>query len=215
MLIRHGESMGNATRAFLGHTDLDITEKGRMQAKATADLLKDRRIDVIYSSDLIRAYNTAKPIAEAKGLEIIPSKNLREIYAGEWEGLTIGEIKARYPESYGIWRSDTMKAICDGGESIVGLQARIKREVFRIVNENKGKCICITSHAAAIGSFIDYLRTELSDPEYTEFHWVTNASVTTVDFYDDGSFSIVRESEDEHLLSIPSVPFEESKDGSK
>ncbi len=209
ILIRHGESAGNASRAFLGHTDLDITEKGRMQAKATAELLKNRKIDVIYSSDLIRAHNTAKPIAELKGIDINTSKELREIYAGEWEGLTIEDIKARYPESYAIWRGDTMKATCNGGESVVELQNRIKREVLRILGENKGKTVCITSHAAAIGSFIDYLRTELKDPEYTTFHWVTNASVTTVDFYDDGSFDIIRESEDEHLSALPSVPFEE------
>ena len=209
ILIRHGESKGNAQRAFLGHTNWDVTEKGRAQAETTAAFLKNEKIDVIYSSDLIRAYSTAKPIAEDRGLKINTSEKLREIYAGKWEGKHIAEIIAEFPDTYAVWRTDTMKAVCDGGESVLGLQERIKREVLRILEENKGKTVCITTHATSIGVFIDYLHRELKDPDYTAFRWVTNASVTMVDFFDDGSFKIVKESEDRHLAHIPAEPYRE------
>ena len=61
--IRHGESLGNAARKILGHTDLDLSELGYRQAFATAEHLKDIHIDVIYSSDLMRAMHTAEPNA--------------------------------------------------------------------------------------------------------------------------------------------------------
>ena len=77
-LVRHGESIGNAQRCFLGHTDLDLTEYGYRQAKCTADFLSDIRIDEVYSSSLIRAYNTALPNAAMRSLTVKRSDMLRE-----------------------------------------------------------------------------------------------------------------------------------------
>ena len=68
-LIRHGESQGNAVRAFLGHTNLDLTKKGHDQAECTAKYLKNIHADVIYSSDLLRAYSTAEHTAKIKGMD--------------------------------------------------------------------------------------------------------------------------------------------------
>ena len=73
ILIRHGESLGNAVRKLLGHTDLDLSPLGYQQAEAAAVALKDERIDAIYSSDLLRAYNTAVPHARLRGIDVIPS----------------------------------------------------------------------------------------------------------------------------------------------
>ena len=87
-LVRHGQSLGNLTNTFLGHTDLDLSDLGYSQAKSVCQYLSDRQIDVIYSSDLLRAYNTAKPLSRLLNKEINKSYNLREIYAGEWEGKT-------------------------------------------------------------------------------------------------------------------------------
>ena len=72
--IRHGQSEGNLKHLFLGHTDLDLTDLGRKQAERVGDFFKDIHVDAIYSSDLLRAYHTACPVAKAKGLEIIKSE---------------------------------------------------------------------------------------------------------------------------------------------
>ena len=98
--IRHGESQANKRDAFIGHTDLDLTELGHQQAQMAAEYLKDISADVIYASDLKRAYNTAMHTADAKGMEIIPNKNLREIFAGKWEDKTFNELEKSFNDSY-------------------------------------------------------------------------------------------------------------------
>ena len=92
LLVRHGQSIGNATKTILGHTDLDLSELGYKQAEVTANELKNEKIDLIFSSDLKRAYNTALFHAKMRDLEVITSKNLREVYLGAWEGQTINNI---------------------------------------------------------------------------------------------------------------------------
>ena len=84
--VRHGQSLGNAERVLLGHCDLDLSPLGVQQAKLTAEAMKDFPIDIIYSSDLLRAYNTAKPHADLRGISVIPDKCFRECYLGDWEG---------------------------------------------------------------------------------------------------------------------------------
>ena len=72
IMVRHGESLGNAEGFFAGQTDIPLTPLGQRQAERTAEYLRDRKIDRIYSSDLIRSMQTAAPTARMHGLEIIP-----------------------------------------------------------------------------------------------------------------------------------------------
>jgi broad specificity phosphatase PhoE len=107
LLVRHGESLGNANREFLGHTDKDLSELGYRQAEITASYLSWLKIDSVYSSDLLRAHNTAKPHAELRGIDVYDSRNLREIYAGIWEGKKMKDIIAEYADFYyNVWREN-------------------------------------------------------------------------------------------------------------
>ena len=104
IITRHGQSIANAQLRFAGHSDFDLSETGHTQAALVAKYLcENLHIDAIYSSDLLRAYNTALPTARALGMDIIPSTALREIFAGEWEGHTTDEIAAYYAEDFGVW----------------------------------------------------------------------------------------------------------------
>ena len=78
IIIRHGQSLGNAKRILLGHTDWDLSDLGREQAVFTARALSGRKIDAVYSSDLLRAYNTVLPEAAERGLEVITEPGLRD-----------------------------------------------------------------------------------------------------------------------------------------
>ena len=97
-LIRHGESEANKIDAFAGHSQFNLTEQGRAQAKKAAEYLSTLPIDVIYSSDLPRAYQTAQATAERLGIDIIKSERLREINAGKWQGLLFAAVKEKYKE---------------------------------------------------------------------------------------------------------------------
>ena len=76
VIIRHGESLANKERIMIGQSDYDLSDRGREQAAATAEFLKNEHFDAIYSSDLCRAYNTALPNAKLRGLEIITDEGL-------------------------------------------------------------------------------------------------------------------------------------------
>ena len=198
-IVRHGQSEGNALRKFLGHTDLGLTELGHKQGKKTAEYLKDKGIDAIYSSDLVRAYDTAKYLGDMLGIEPVKSQNLREIFAGEWEGRAITEIIDLY-ENYQVWLNDFGKVRCDGGESTLELQQRIEKELIRIAEENDGKTVMIATHAGAIRA-MSCIWLGLDISESKNITWVSNASVTDVT-YDNGKWILGTIGYDEHLTGL-------------
>lgn len=196
-LIRHGQSLANEMDAFLGHDDLDLTEKGRRQAEMTAEYLKDIPVDVIYSSDLKRAYHTSLATAEKKGMQVIRNKNLREVNAGEWEQKTFRELESRYAEDYGVWVNDIGNARCTGGESVVELQQRFTTEVEKLARENEGKTIFIFTHATPIRVLRAAWENKTKD-EIKLVPWASNASVTR-GIYEDGAFRILEYSIDSFM----------------
>jgi len=182
-LIRHGESMANERDAFIGHTDLDLTQKGRFQAGMAAEYLKDIPVDVIYSSDLIRAYHTAEYTSKTKGIEIIKNKNLREIFAGEWENKTFCELEKEYPDEYNTWMNNIGEAKCIGGESVKDMAKRIIAEMEKIVHENEGKTVFVFTHGTPIRVLCAAWNGK-SDDEIGEVEWASNASVTHAEYAD-------------------------------
>lgn len=185
-LIRHGQSVGNLYDLFLGHTDLDLTELGKKQAERVASYFENIKIDAIFSSDLKRAYHTACPLAERKGLPIIKCPEMREIFAGEWEGKVFAEIRKESPMG-DVWWEDTGNARPDGGESVAELQQRILAEVSRLAKENEGKSICIFTHFTPIYA----LKTAWAGVSVSEMKNMpkpSNASVTHV-VYENGEFA--------------------------
>lgn len=198
-IVRHGQSEGNATRRFLGHTDLGLTELGHKQGRKTAEYLKDKGVDAIYSSDLVRAYDTAKYLGDLIGVEPMKTKELREIFAGEWEGRELSDILSNY-DNYQIWLGDFGNVRCDGGESTLELLQRIEKELIRIASVNDGKTVMIATHAAAIRVMCCLWKgIELSQAK--NIKWVSNASVTDVT-YDNGKWTIGCIGYDEHLAGL-------------
>lgn len=197
LIIRHGQSIGNLERRFLGHTDLDLSELGYKQASIVTEYLKNEKIDIIYSSDLKRAYNTVKPIAECRNLKIIKSERLREIYAGEWENGDYEYLSKNFSDEYEKWKNDIGNACCNGGESVIELQDRVYEEVLKIAKENIGKTVCIGTHATPIRTLCAKIEGIKKDDMY-KVPWATNASVTTVT-YDGKELKIVKYAEDEFM----------------
>ena len=155
ILIRHGQSVGNATKTILGHTDLDLSDLGYKQAEVTANELKNEKIDIICSSDLKRAYNTAYFHAKMRNMEVVTSENLREVYLGAWEGQTIEAVIAKWGrEAIEVdWLGNFGLFTFPDGEKIMDAGKRFYDEVYRISKENQGKTILIAAHAAVIRAF--------------------------------------------------------------
>lgn len=98
ILVRHGQSEGNASGIVQGHLDFDLTDLGRTQAMATAERLRAEKIDRVIASPLKRAFNTAMVIASPHGIEVEPQPALMEYDLGEVSGLTGPQIRERFPD---------------------------------------------------------------------------------------------------------------------
>ena len=150
LLVRHGESLGNAERRFGGHSPTPLSERGRVQAEATARSLADEGVTVVYSSDLLRAVETAEPLARATGLAVRRTEALRERSVGLMEGLTFEEAAAAHPAEYAALLRRDFEHVLSGGESYRQLLDRAAAELDRAVERHRGGTVALFSHAGTI-----------------------------------------------------------------
>jgi probable phosphoglycerate mutase len=151
LLCRHGQSEGNQSGRFGGHGPTPLTALGRAQARATAlRLEREGGLTAIYSSDLPRAVETAIPIAEATGIALLPTEDLRERSVGALTGLTFDEARERYPDAYAALMRRDAGACPPGGETHAECTARAVRRLGEIVDRFTVGRVLLVSHAFAI-----------------------------------------------------------------
>ncbi|MBV9960549.1 MAG: histidine phosphatase family protein, partial [Acidobacteria bacterium] len=146
LLIRHGQSEGNASGRFGGHTATPLSERGRLEADATARALASENLTAIYSSDLVRAVETAQPLAALTGLEVNRTEAFRERSVGVMEGLSFEEAAAKHPEQYAALLHRDFEHVILGGESYRQLLDRASSKLDDIINTHTGGHIAIFSH---------------------------------------------------------------------
>ncbi len=200
VFIRHGQSIGNLTETFLGHTDHDLSELGHRQAERTAEYLKDIHIDCVYSSDLSRAYGTCEAYLRLSGHTAVKSDRLREIYVGLWEGKSFEALKTEFKDSYSVWLNDIGSAKPEGGETVAEFQRRVLDCVTEIAENNDGKTVAIFTHATVIRAFFNYAYGKALD-EMKNLKWASNASVSTA-LFDNGKFTTESYSTDGFLSDL-------------
>jgi alpha-ribazole phosphatase/probable phosphoglycerate mutase len=147
LLVRHGATEWNETKRAQGQADIALNEQGRRQADEVARRLRSRRIDAVYSSDLQRAVDTARTIAETHGLQVATDPAFREIDQGEWEGLHVDEIRKRWPELWGEARHYSSRP---GGESPADVRSRALAALTRAVTSDPDGTIVVVSHGGTI-----------------------------------------------------------------
>jgi len=202
--IRHGESESNLIHQFAGSLDMPLTGRGREQAVATADYLGEIPFTAVYTSDLSRAYETGRCITDKKGIPLIPDRRLREIYAGDWEGKTYSDLELKFPDSYGVWRTQIGLTQCPAGESVMQLQQRIKECVDEIVLRHPNQTICVTTHATPIRA-MECLWTRTPLTQMHTIPWVGNASVTVVEYYGQEKARLLSRDITDHLGKLRTV----------
>lgn len=149
-LVRHGQSAGNAEGRFGGHSPTPLSELGRHQAEITARMLARENIHHIYSSDLLRAVQTAAPLAELLKLEINKTSAFRERNIGVLEGLTFDESKEEFPRDYYALINRHVHHVITKGESYRHLLSRATGALREILRIHRGEKIVIFSHTGAI-----------------------------------------------------------------
>jgi glucosyl-3-phosphoglycerate phosphatase len=133
VMLRHGQTDFNLGSRMQGQLDTELSELGRAQAVAAAEVLGKLQPLRIVSSDLRRAYHTAVMLGERTGLQVHVDRRLRETHLGDWQGLTHTEVDAEAPGARLAWREDATWAP-HGGESRVDVAARSVPLVAELVS---------------------------------------------------------------------------------
>jgi broad specificity phosphatase PhoE len=167
LLIRHGESRGNLSRRWQGWLDEPLTELGREQARRLAERLqrwaveKSQPIEMVYSSTLARAFQTASILAQSWRVPLVLDSRLRERDVGVMQGLTWPEIEVRYPELAQIIRQRWVVPALPEGETTFDLAERAWQAVEEIITRGDGRdaggTIAIVSHGGTINAYLNRL----------------------------------------------------------
>lgn len=148
--VRHGETAWNVEGRIQGHLDIPLNDAGLAQADAVGRRLAGEGFDAIYSSDLIRAYRTASPVAADPGRDIVRDRRLRERHLGVLQGLTGAEALARQPAAWKVFKSRDPALALEGGESLGEFSNRILGFVREALRIHAGGRVLIVTHGGAL-----------------------------------------------------------------
>jgi probable phosphoglycerate mutase len=149
-VVRHGETAWNAEHRVQGQLDIPLNEIGLRQAQAVGLALREERFDALYSSDLVRARQTADPIANLLSMEVLVEKNLRERHYGIFERLTYAEVRKMFPEDYARFEARDPGYAFRTGESLRDFSARSIAVISKIVNQHKNQNILVFTHGGVL-----------------------------------------------------------------
>jgi len=145
-LIRHGEVVGAEQRRYNGQTDVALTEKGKAQYGFLQLRMKKLPIAAVYSSDLTRCVEGAELLAAGYGLKVIRHPELREIDAGDWQGMTWTEIEQQHPKAWKKRLKDIVNTPFPGGENLHDVAARVRPLVADIAARHQGEDVIVVAH---------------------------------------------------------------------
>lgn len=200
LFIRHGETDWNRQQRFQGQIDVPLNAAGQAQAERLAARLGDDPHDVFFCSDLLRARQTAAPLAAAWQQELAPLAGLREQSFGILEGLDVPTIKARHPDLWARWLEHDGDFALPGGESLVAFHRRVLEAVRALAAGHRGRRLALMTHGGvldmlwrtAMGQPIAGLRScEIPNTGLNRLRWV------------DGTLAIERWADAEHLEGLP------------
>ncbi len=208
ILIRHGETLWNRERRMQGQRDSPLTDTGMHQARCLGRRLADLSFSVLYSSDLGRAYETARSVAGVTGHDIAAEPRLRERHFGVFEGLTTDEIASRFPAEYDCFKSRNPAYVIPGGESAQQFRDRCLAVLEDIAERHSGETVAVVTHglvldiayreahAIALGEprLVPLLNASLNVFHYANRHWscecwgdVSHLQGDTVTHFEGGS----------------------------
>ncbi len=203
LLIRHGQSQGNAEGRFGGHTATPLSARGRRQAEKTADVLSSEPFSAIFSSDLPRAVETAMPLARLTGLDVERTEAFRERGIGVMEGLTFEDAAAFHPEQYAALIRRDFDHVLHGGESYRQMLDRAARQLDQAVEQYRGGRIAVFSHTGTICILALHLMGALGAMELRPV-WIAtaNCGITRFELRSDGFVRVLAINDTNHLAGL-------------
>ena len=158
LLARHGESVWNAEKRFQGHTDIELSARGRAQAEALGRALRGYRVSAAYVSPFHRARETAALALRESGVPLTVIEELRELSLGQWEGCTVEEVRAQAGDPYRAWLRAPHDCPPPGAEPLPVVSERVRAAVDRIAGAHgPGEDVLIVSHGGVISVYACHL----------------------------------------------------------
>lgn len=149
-LIRHGETVWNAEGRFQGQTDVPLSPRGEQQAAALARIMVDESVQLLYASDLQRAWNTALILAESLGVLPCKEARLRELAFGRWEGLTYAELQQRDAALLAAWQADPSRTAPPGGETLPQITERVNAALTAMLATAEDCTVAVVAHSGPL-----------------------------------------------------------------
>jgi broad specificity phosphatase PhoE len=196
LIIRHGETAWNAGEVFRGRVQIPLSEKGIKQAELLGQYLSEKKINAIYCSPLERAVKTALPIAKKQNLEVKALDGLNDLDFGEWEGLSVPEVKIRYKEAYEYWLKRPDVAPIPGGETIETARKRVMKALDEIMTAHKEGTLVIVTHRV----IAKILECALLGLDNSHFWYIDQDTCGVTTFLHNGYFFVLKHHNDVSFL---------------
>lgn len=197
-IVRHCEAEGNILRYFQGHTDGQVSEKGKEQCDLLAERFRDIPIEAVYSSPLSRAVFTAEAVNRYHGLPIERRDNLLEINGGHWEKRKWADLPKLYPEEADAWANRPWDFAPKDGEPMRAVYERIWQAVLEIAREQEGHTAAVVAHGGVIRNLLTRVKFGRIE-EMNRQGWCDNTAVTILDFDEAFRPTLVAENDTAHL----------------
>jgi ribonuclease H / adenosylcobalamin/alpha-ribazole phosphatase len=184
VLLRHGQTPMSVQKRYVGRSDVPLTDVGVRQAVAAAKRLASAGLDVIVTSPLRRAVQTAEEVAAATGAPMVADEGFRETDFGAWEGLTFAEVRGRWPAEMAAWLADPAVAP-PGGESFTEVSERVTAALDRVLAARDRQAVLIVSHVTPIKMLV--AKALLAPPAALFRMHLDVAALSEIDWYADGT----------------------------
>ena len=203
ILLRHGETDWNRELRFQGHVDVALNAIGLEQARRLAARLAGETAHALYASDLLRAQQTAQPVASQLGLPSLTDPALREQCFGQVDGMKVEDIKAHHPQAWEGWLRFHEDFCMPEGESTRQFHARVMDAVQRLVAAHRDSTLVVVTHGGVLDMIYRTARSlGLSGPRQSD---IPNAGLNRVRVHG-GGIEILAWADVQHLADLPPQP---------
>jgi len=203
VLIRHGETDWNRELRFQGHVDVALNAVGLEQARRLAVRLAGETVQGLYTSDLMRAQQTAQPIATQLGVERVADAQLREQSFGEVDGMRVDEIQREHPDAWAGWLRFDQDFRMPGGESMRQFHSRVIDAIYRLAADHRDQRLIVVTHGGVLDMVYRTARSlGLGGPRQSE---IPNAGLNRVRVQGE-RIDILDWADVQHLADLPPQP---------
>jgi len=203
VLIRHGETDWNRELRFQGHVDVALNAVGLEQARRLAVRLAGETVQGLYTSDLMRAQQTAQPIATQLGVERVADAQLREQSFGDVDGMRVDEIQREHPDAWAGWLRFDQDFRMPGGESMRQFHSRVIDAIYRLAADHRDQRLIVVTHGGVLDMVYRTARSlGLGGPRQSE---IPNAGLNRVRVQGE-RIDILDWADVQHLADLPPQP---------